>query len=330
LGRGLAPAEGFPDQLLPPSLCGSVSDLRKEGSGTAGECIMSPACVFPCRDNEPEKPMMDARTIYRPAPFFLIAFAVTWLFWLADAYVSSRGGADGLQGLLMFLGLCGPVVAAVVMFQRTKSPELWSDYKDRLFSLRRIDLRTLSLILFLIPALMCSAIGISLLFGKSPDQFTFLLSTSFLTLPGLIGLFVAPALEEAGWRGYGVDSLRSRSTLFVTSLSFGILWAFWHIPLLVINGSYHNTLLSSWLYTADFFVSVFAMAFILNWLYYRNNRSVIACFLFHLSANIAMSFIMADQFTKCIVTVLLLLCAAVTVLIDRELYFAEPTPGQAQ
>jgi uncharacterized protein len=269
---------------------------------------------------------MDARTIYRPAQFFLIAFAVTWLFWFADAYVSNTGDADGLQGLLMFLGLCGPVVAAVVMFRRAESPELWSDYKDRLFSLRRIDLRTLPIILFLVPALMCVAIGISLLFGQSPGQFTVLPGTSFMTLPALIGLFLAPALEEAGWRGYGVDSLRSRSTLPVTSLSFGILWACWHIPLLAISGSYHNTLLSSWLYTANFFVSVVAMAFILNWLFYRNNRSVIACFLFHLSANVAMSFIPAEPFTKCIVTVLLLLVAAATVVGDRHLYFDEKPP----
>jgi uncharacterized protein len=270
---------------------------------------------------------MDARIIYRPAPFFLIAFTVTWLFWLTDAYVSNTGGAGGLQGLLMVLGLCGPVVAALVMFRRAGSPELWSDYRDRLFSLRRIDLRTLPIILFLVPALVGIAIGISLFFGKSPDQFTVLLGSSFTTLPGLIGLFLAPALEEAGWRGYGVDSLRSRSTLFVTSLSFGILWACWHIPLLVIRGSYHNTLLSSWLYTANFFVSVFALAFILNWLFYRNNRSVIACFLFHLSANVAMSFIPAEQFSKCIVTVLLLMFAAATVIGDRQRYFEEKTPG---
>jgi membrane protease YdiL (CAAX protease family) len=173
---------------------------------------------------------------------------------------------------------------------------------------------------------MCSAIGISLLFGKSPGQFTVVFGTSFATLPALTGLFVAPALEEAGWRGYGVDSLRSRSTLFGTSLSFGMLWAFWHIPLLVINGSYHNTLLSSWVYTGNFFVSVFAMAFILNWLYERNNRSVIACFLFHLSANVSMSFIPAEQFSRCIVTVLLLLFAAATIAGDRHLYFEEKAP----
>jgi hypothetical protein len=266
---------------------------------------------------------MDARTFYRPAEFFLITFFVSWFFWLTGAYLSWHGGTEGLQGLMMFLGLSGPAVAALVMFSRAGSPELWGDYRDRLFRFRRIDPRMLPVILFLIPALMCIAMGISLLFGGSPDQFSILLAPSFLTLPGLAGLFCAPAFEEAGWRGYGVDSLRSRSTLFLTSVSFGIIWACWHIPLFFIRGLYHNTLLSSWLFTANFFVSVIAMAFLLNWVFYRNNRSVLACFLFHLSANVSLSFIPAEQVTRCIVTVLLLLCAAATVLIDRELSFAK-------
>jgi uncharacterized protein len=263
---------------------------------------------------------MDARSMYRPARFFLIAFIVTWFFWFADAYLSWQGGTAGLEGLLMFLGLSGPFIAAIVLFRWTKSPQLWSDYRDRLFNPRRIDPRMLPVILFLVPAVMCIAIGISLILGKPADPVSLVPGPSFTTLPALIGLFAAPALEEAGWRGYGVDSLRSRSTLFVTSLSFGLLWACWHIPLLFISGMYHNTLLSSWLYTVNFFASVFALAFIVNWLFYRNNRSVIACFLFHLSANIAMSYIPAGQFTKCVATGLLLLVAAATVIGDRKIY----------
>ena len=69
------------------------------------------------------------------------------------------------------------------------------------------------------------------------------------------------------------------------------------------------------------------LAFIINWLFYRNNRSVIACFLFHLSANIAMSFIPAEQFTRCIVTGLLLVAAAVIVVADRKLFFEDRGPG---
>lgn len=165
--------------------------------------------------------MVDIRTLYKPAQFFLIAFIFAWFFWFVDAYFSWNGGSQVLQGLLIFLGICGPVAAALIMFWQTKCPELWSDYKDRLVSLRRIDLRTFPVILFLFPAMICIGIGISLLFGKSPDQFTILLSPAVMTLPALTGIFLAPALEELGWRGYGVDSLRSRFSLFGT---FSLLW----------------------------------------------------------------------------------------------------------
>jgi hypothetical protein len=80
----------------------------------------------------------------------------------------------------------------------------------------------------------------------------------------------------------------------------------------------------------NFWVSVVPMAFLINWLYYRNNRSVIACFLFHLSADIAMSVFPLEQFTRCIVTALLLLIAAAIVLADRKLFFGEPDPDPAR
>ncbi|WP_292348337.1 MULTISPECIES: CPBP family intramembrane glutamic endopeptidase [unclassified Methanoregula] len=265
--------------------------------------------------------MKDTRTRYLPGRFFLIAFIVAWFFWFADAYFSWNGGSQVLQGLLIFLGICGPVAASLIMFRQARSPELWSDYLYRLISLRRINLRTLPFIVFLFPAMICIAIAISLLFGKSPDQFAILFSPAIMTIPALTGIFLAPALEEAGWRGYGVDSLRSRFSLFFTSVSFGLLWAFWHAPLFLINGFYQNSLLSSWLFTTNFFASTVVMAFLVNWVFYRNNRSIIACILFHLSADVSMSFIPAEQFTKCIVTVLMVLVAVVIVIGDYDLFF---------
>jgi len=270
---------------------------------------------------------MNTNIAYRPAQFFAISFAVTWTIWFIDANCSWHGGSEGLLSLLMVLGLCGPTLAALIMFWKAKSPDLWQDYRNRLFNLKRLDCRTLPVILFLVPAVICGAITISLFFGHSPDQFAIRLGASFATLAALLGGVLAPALEEAGWRGYGMDSLRCRSSLFVATLYFAILWACWHVPLFFISGLYHNSLLASSLYTANFFASVFAIAFIINWLYERNSRSIIACFLFHLSANVAMSCIPADPFTKCIVTLLLFIVAAIIIVADRNVFFGEKYKG---
>ena len=113
---------------------------------------------------------MTPRIPYRPAPFFLIAYFITWAMWAGAAWFSYQGGMEGPEGLLIFLGLCGPFAATLVMFLRAKSPELWNDYRDRLFSIRRIDPWTFPIILFLVPVVICASIAISLLFGKSPGQ----------------------------------------------------------------------------------------------------------------------------------------------------------------
>jgi membrane protease YdiL (CAAX protease family) len=271
------------------------------------------------------------KTIYQPAPFFLVAFLVTWTAWFITAYLSFQEGMQGFQDLFMLIGLCGPFIATLVMFHRSKSAALWKDYLDRIVNLRRINPATVPVMLFLFPIVIILSILLSLAFGQSAAQFALSLQFGFSAgfMPVLLILFLAPALEELGWRGYGMDSLRSRSALFTATLWFALLWALWHLPLFFINHYYHHQLLSNWLYFANFWVSVIPMAFIINWLYYRNNRSIIACFLFHLSADITMSVFPLGQFTKCIITVVLLGIAAVIVFADKKLFFERIYPVPA-
>ena len=271
---------------------------------------------------------MNKTNNYKPAGFFLIAFLISWAAWFSSAYFSTQAGMEGWQVLFMNLGIFGPFIATLIMFYRSKNPELWGDYWNRLRDFKRIDPATVPIMLFLMPAVILVSILLSLLFGKSAAQFAVSTQFGFSAgfMPVLLILILAPAMEEMGWRGYGMDSLRSRSNLFIASLWFALLWALWHLPLFFIRHYYHNQLLSNWVYTANFFVSVFPMAFIINWLYYRNNRSVIACFLFHLSADITMGMFHAEQFTKCIATVVMILIAVLIVIADRKLFFEEKEP----
>lgn len=267
--------------------------------------------------------LLNRRTIYRPALFFLLAFLITWTFEFIAAYFSYQEGMRVYQDLFLLAGILGPFIATLIMFHRSKRPELWKDYIDRIVNLRRIWPASVPVMLLLFPVIIVLSILLSLPFGQSASQFGITLQFGFAAgfMPVILVLVYAPAFEELGWRGYGMDSLRSRFTLFTASLYFALLWALWHLPLFFINNYYHNQLLSNWLYFANFWVSIVPMAFIINWLYYRNNRSIIACFLFHLSADIFMSVFPLEQFTKCIVTVLLLGIAAAIVLADRKLFF---------
>jgi len=268
---------------------------------------------------------MDRMTAYKPSGFYLIAFLISWSFWFAAAHFSYREGTEQLSGLLVISGLLGPFIGAMIMIGRSKNPELWRDYRDRLLNLKRIKPATVPLMLLLMPAAILVSALISLLFGRPAAQFAITLQFGFSAgfVPVLLILFLAPALEEMGWRGYGMDSLRSRFGLSGAFLWFALLWALWHAPLFFIRHYYHHELLSNWVHVANFFVSIFPMAFIINWLYYRNQRSIVVCFLFHLSADIGMSIFPVEQFTKCLVTAVLILAAAAIAVADRKFFLTE-------
>lgn len=61
-------------------------------------------------------------------------------------------------------------------------------------------------------------------------------------------------------------------------------------------------------------------AFILNWLYARNNRSIIACFLFHMITDVSAEMFAAQQPAKCIETGILILVSIWLVYKDREVF----------
>src|SRR5215217_1813102 len=61
---------------------------------------------------------------------------------------------------------------------------------------------------------------------------TGLFSTFFILLliPGLGGTW-----EEPGWRGYALPHLQVGLSALLASLILGVLWAFWHLPLMVVG-----------------------------------------------------------------------------------------------
>ncbi len=263
---------------------------------------------------------------YKPFRFFLITFLGTWIPGFIAAYFSYQTGMEGFQLLLMFAGLLAPCVTALSMIYHSHNKELKNDFWDRL-RLSAIRLKLLPVILLLMPAAVFLATAISLLFGKSTDQFA--LSKEFKIMNGhamlsVLILFLAPILEELGWRGYGVDSLRANFNLFSTSLLFACLWALWHVPLFFIHGYYQHELWNaSIMYVFNFFVSVLPVTVLMNWIYYKNNRSILAAILFHFMLNLFSVLIQTEQFTKCIITVLLLVVSAIIIATNKKFFFSE-------
>jgi len=178
------------------------------------------------------------------------------------------------------------------------------------------------------PCIVLFAITISLLFGSSSNQFVLsipsdqaLKSITFLAIP-IIAL-LSCSLEEIGWRGYGIDSLNSTLNLWKTSIIFASIWSLWHIPAFFIkNGYFQQALLNlGFVHVIVYFASLFPITFLINWLYIKNNRSIIIAILFHTIMNVSYGLFQLELFTKIILMVLLYLIASIIVITNKSLFF---------
>jgi membrane protease YdiL (CAAX protease family) len=99
-----------------------------------------------------------------------------------------------------------------------------------------------------------------------------LVPTFFLLLlvPGIGG-----AWEEPGWRGYALPKLQGGHSALLASLILGVVWAFWHLPLMVI-GQIHLS--------DPVFIVAWTVVF--TWVFNNTNGSVLIAMLMHNMHNV--------------------------------------------
>jgi membrane protease YdiL (CAAX protease family) len=265
-------------------------------------------------------------SVYHPVLFYLITMFAALAFCPIAIYLSNQSGLEKFQLPLLLLGLSVPCITALAMIYASSDAILVADFWKRLL-LFKINAPCLLFILLLMPCVICLATWISLFFGYSAEQFSMTKEMSAMKGWAILGiaipLLLAPLIEELGWRGYGVDSLRAYFNLFKASMLFGFLWALWHLPTFFVKGYYQNELWNLGIvYVINFFVSVFVIAILMNWIYYKTDRSIPAIVLFHAVLNFSSMILRTQQFTKCIATTLLCVIAIIVIAYDRDYFFS--------
>ena len=263
---------------------------------------------------------------YRPVLFFALAFLFTWLFWIPAVFVPENLGAG-----LMFIGLLAPAVVSTLFVLLSGSEKLKKDLKNKLIGFYRVKWRNVILATAVFAAIVAGSILLSLAFGQSLNQFSLTEDFSFTGI-GIAGamltIILASILEEVGWKGYCEDSIGNYMNWFWESMIFGVLWSFWHFPLLFIKGTYQAGLMVNPLYVINFFVSGIPLGFIITWVYLASDRSILACMIFHLTVNFMQEKIAMTPETKCVETVVVTIAAAIIVLANKEMFFGTKHVGR--
>jgi membrane protease YdiL (CAAX protease family) len=225
-----------------------------------------------------------------PWLYLLLAYGLTWIFWIPLALTRQDYQTSPILLAVMFLGVFGPGIAGIVMTYREQGKEGGKDFWRRVLDFRRISLKWYALIIFLFPVLHMISIGINHWLGGDPPEFAFIKEA--LAMPAGILIvtllyLLQSTLEELGWRGYMLDRLQAIWKPLTASLVLGVAHAFWHLPLFWIVGTNQSRYLSG-VEFALFVAFVTSGSFYSTWCYNDNQRSTLAVILFHMSTNLAL------------------------------------------
>jgi uncharacterized protein len=198
--------------------------------------------------------------------FFVLAYALSWLAWPVWAL--------GFYPNPIFS--FGPFLAALLVLAITRGKTGVGGLLRRMVRWR-VGLRWYAVALLVPVTLTLAATVLNVLLGaQAPSSaelggWTGLLPLFFLILliPGLGGTW-----EEPGWRGYALPRLQDGRSALIASLILGVLWALWHLPLMVV-GQVHY---------ADI-VLVIAAAVVFTWVFNNANGSVLIVMLMHAMNN---------------------------------------------
>jgi uncharacterized protein len=213
------------------------------------------------------KPMTDLIRRYPLTAYFTLAYAISWVFWLPNV-TAFFGWTAPISPYIPLLGAFGPTLAAVIVSSLTEGRTGRSRLTDGLTRWRvgwwwLAALGPLGLMLI-------AALGIRWSGGPLPV----LGVTTFALVQSVMHGFG----EEIGWRGLALPRLQVRHNALNASVILSLLWAGWHIPLLISNETYRQMGAFG---LVGWFFSLLIGSVLLTWLFNGSGGSVLIVAVFH-------------------------------------------------
>jgi len=215
---------------------------------------------------------------HRVLSYFLLTYLISWVGALLIAvpgFVKHEALSKTSELLMFPVMLLGP---SIVGFILTWVVDERSGIEGLLLRMRRVRLPARWYAGLLIPPSLILIVLYSMKVFVSP-----------IFSPGifLLGIgFGIPAgfLEEIGWTGYAFPKMCGKLSPFGAAIVLGLLWGFWHLPVIDFLGTATPHGRSLALYFLGFIAAMTAMRVLIGWVYI-NTQSVPIAQLMHASST---------------------------------------------
>jgi hypothetical protein len=224
--------------------------------------------------------------------YFVLTYVITLLTWgtmvvfrIPGASAASAAGPVSPFGLLLlFLGGFAPSIAGLIMTWRVAGRAGLRDLWKRASQIHFAGKWYLAILALPLLALIVR-VAVQLARGGTVAE------SSLLIRPlGLVGFTITiilggPLSEEFGWRGFALDRLLNRWSVWAATLILGMFWVFWHLPLFFIPGTAqesHGNFIAEF---GIFVLWILALAVLFTWLYIGTGRSLFAALVFHAAVD---------------------------------------------
>jgi len=234
--------------------------------------------------------------------YFALTFIISWggVYLFGSPY-GMPANAEQFQKLWTAVVLpyfLGPTLAGLIMTGIMGGRMGFRQLRDRLFKWR-VSIFWYAVALLAAPLVVTPLLIIFSLF--SPVFLPGIITTAdkvTAIITGIVtGVLFGGLMEELGWTGFAVYTLRQRSGILTTGLIVGVLHGIWHFPpkILISPALVLTPFLAIDLLTAIVGLTAWRILFV--WVYDRTGGSLLVTMLMHASLTASTLFILAPGAT---------------------------------
>jgi len=261
--------------------------------------------------------------------YFLLTFAISWGSILGIAgpsrIVGTKEDFERLFPIVVPMMVLGPSLSGILMTGLVAGRPGLRDFRSRLFAWR-VDARWYAVAMLTAPIYFLAAMLAMSAFSREFLPAIFTVDDKLLfVLRGMSVALVAGIVEELGWTGFAIPTLRRRHDPVATGLIVGVFWGLWHVLPKIWGAAAHGMLAFLPVDLLSAVVGLTGFRILMVWVYERT-QSLLIAILMHMGLTASTLILQPDITGAPLVKAGLVLTAAPWVLVAAVASIARQRP----